>query len=632
MAAQQINVVLRLLNGRRFQSSMYASARSIRAAKMEMQDAALAGSGLGQAGRQGAAGLHMMSAAAQVAGYAVGAAAVSWVAAGVSFNTTMESNQLAFSQFVGEGQKAKFTMDLFRMAAETPFAFTDITTAARKLLAVGFSAQETTRWLEVMGDALAYIPGAGQDEIYRLTKALGDIRAKGRLMQQEMNQLTNLGLNTQAIRDELNLTEKQAKNLGRAGIDAETALQAIDRAFTNEYGGGAEKYMQTLAGQWQRLKDNLSMSAGQSTTGVFGWLKTGLTDVNDFLESGGGKTAKTIKTIIEGVAAAIGGAVLFIVDRGKELMAALEPAAPFLQNVLWPIVKGFAVGLITTLVAAWKIFIWALGIVARALGWVGDKLEFMKPVFFALGFILSFFVGWILKAVTWLSKFGGVFGWLGRTLTWLSTPLRILYDGVAKLFGWLGKGITAFKSLRAQGYSATEILKLGFMYVLEYVKSMPGKMMGMLGKLPGLFLGLGKKIGKALIAGIAALFGAAGGLAGDIGRKIGDWLNAETPFGDEVNVGPVHFRIPALASGGDILRGGYALVGEEGPEVVRLPTGASVAPNKAASVKRPGRTSAASRGVMFEPREGDQVIQLVLDGRVVTEVVGNHVGRKRARA
>jgi hypothetical protein len=84
----------------------------------------------------------------------------------------------------------------------------------------------------------------------------------------------------------------------------------------------------------------------------------------------------------------------------------------------------------------------------------------------------------------------------------------------------------------------------------------------------------GIKIGNWLFVGLKdtlmKLFVGAGAFAASIGRGIADWLNDETPFGDHVSLGPFGgFTIPKLAMGGTITAGGYALVGEQGPEVVR---------------------------------------------------------------
>lgn len=59
-----------------------------------------------------------------------------------------------------------------------------------------------------------------------------------------------------------------------------------------------------------------------------------------------------------------------------------------------------------------------------------------------------------------------------------------------------------------------------------------------------------------------------------------------------VNLGHIgllgEVSIPRLAKGGDIMRGGWAMVGEEGPEMLHLPQGASVRPLGAQEVKHSG--------------------------------------------
>jgi hypothetical protein len=84
---------------------------------------------------------------------------------------------------------------------------------------------------------------------------------------------------------------------------------------------------------------------------------------------------------------------------------------------------------------------------------------------------------------------------------------------------------------------------------------------------------------KSVWATLKSIF--SGGWAPAIGRGIADWLNAHTPFGDKIDLPkPLpDFTLPALAGGGIIRRGGTALVGEQGPELVALPTGAQVIPN-----------------------------------------------------
>ena len=100
-----------------------------------------------------------------------------------------------------------------------------------------------------------------------------------------------------------------------------------------------------------------------------------------------------------------------------------------------------------------------------------------------------------------------------------------------------------------------------------------GKAAGAIGhalaSLPGVALNIGKRMVGALGQGlsglghaIASAFGSGASFIGDIGRGIANWINAHTPFGDSIKVGPVHVKLPALR------RGGKAGPGQGGPAVV----------------------------------------------------------------
>jgi hypothetical protein len=121
---------------------------------------------------------------------------------------------------------------------------------------------------------------------------------------------------------------------------------------------------------------------------------------------------------------------------------------------------------------------------------------------------------------------------------------------------------------------------------------------------------------------ISGIFAGAGGFVSGIGRGIADWINAHTPFGDQVKVGPLKFRIPALAAGGVIRAGGAALVGEQGPEIVSLPRGATVWPTPA--VQAMGANAPGASGQTI-------VTKVYLDRRQIAEAVGTYASDRIAR-
>lgn len=84
--------------------------------------------------------------------------------------------------------------------------------------------------------------------------------------------------------------------------------------------------------------------------------------------------------------------------------------------------------------------------------------------------------------------------------------------------------------------------------------------------------------------------------------KIPDWVPGIGGAGIDIP------EIPMLAKGTDYFRGGMAIVGEQGPELVTMPRGASVTPNQETE------TLLNNGGATF-------VIQSVLDGKVISEVI-----------
>ena len=95
----------------------------------------------------------------------------------------------------------------------------------------------------------------------------------------------------------------------------------------------------------------------------------------------------------------------------------------------------------------------------------------------------------------------------------------------------------------------------------------------------------------------------------DVAKKGIDKVPGGNPFGDAMIAAASTLRAAKLAEGGDILRGGMSLVGERGPELLRLPTGASVTPTN--------QINSAMVGV-----PGPITVNLVIDGHILATVEG----------
>jgi hypothetical protein len=636
-----VNVYLRLLNARRFAAGMKSAGGSLAAFRTEVAAANTYGGKLAATGHLLEGSFMAASSAARYLASGIGLAAAATIGLGVQYNATIEANSLAFEHFAGSAKASKaMVQDLWTIASKTPFSFQDITTGARRLLAFGFNVQETTGLLKTMGDTLSYT-GGSTDEVLRLAKALGDIRAKGRLMQQEMNQLANIGIPIREVlaKGGLELTQKQLMNIGKAGIPAEDAINAIKAGLDNMFGGGAERYLETFNGQWQRLKDNISRAAGSATGGtsggIFQWLKDGMKFLNDsmpaidkFLGSSGFQGA------VKGTMQGIGGFFKFLVDRGKEFFNAIKPMEPFWKNVLWPMLQGLGGGIIGGVVVAWEMLIGVLTVTSKVLGWVGSKLGFLSGVFKLVGAVVGFvFGGEILRLLSWLPKLGWVFGLLAVPVKLMG----VIFEGIGKAMFWVGGRIGmlvglipriggAFRSVASTLGGWWQGFKLLFAQAVIFVSRLGPRF-------EKAALAIGDYIFHGIKTGVQKLFGfltGVGGFVSNLGGQLKDWINDHTLFGDNVKIGPLHTHIPALAMGGTFT--GMALVGEAGPELAHhTPQGTVITPLRA----RPGGQRGSTASNLPEGRFTSGSFRLVapinLGRRQVAEAVFEYKADRSSR-
>ncbi len=191
-------------------------------------------------------------------------------ALGFQFNLTMESNRVALNHFLGSASLTTKELNyLYQVAAKTPFEFADVTSAARKFLAFGYTLQQTNKYLNVIGDTVAGIGGSSAD-IEGLVTVFGQIQATGRVMGQDMLQLSQRGIPAlQILRRELGLTSQQMGNIGNLAIPASVAIPALMRGMDKIFHGAAREQSRTLRGQLSTLHDYAAQLMGTLTLPMF---------------------------------------------------------------------------------------------------------------------------------------------------------------------------------------------------------------------------------------------------------------------------------------------------------------------------------------------------------------------------
>jgi TP901 family phage tail tape measure protein len=279
---------------------------------------------------------------------------------------------------------------------------------------------------------------------------------------------------------------------------------------------------------------------------------------------------------------------------GTQLLDALKPAAPFLQNVLLPLLRGVGKGVLLSIVGAFKVAVPVIRVLATGLGWLGEKAKPVRGVIEGVGTVIGFVVsGPILKGIALVGKLGFVFKPLAIAARLAAVPIRLVgaaLGGALRIVGPLASRLAGpvaggFRILGSAAARIPGVIRgaagriggaiagisnaikrpLASVAVNIYSAFRGGlsKAADVVRGFGGTFLRLGKGLVSKLVEGVKGIggaivraFGSGLAFAGDIGRALADWLNRSTPLGDKVNLpSPLpDFTLPSLRRGGRVPR------------------------------------------------------------------------------
>ena len=171
----------------------------------------------------------------------------------------------AYTQLTGSKEQAN--LELYRAqsyAQKTDFTSEAIEKSQARLMAQGFRGQELYSTLFAASDLAAIMPGNKNETLERVTMAMSQIRAKGKLQGEELTgQLAEAGLNTTIVKEQirkamgLKSTGEVDKLMGKGQISADVALPAIQRAILQQLGTSrAGEFATSSAGSVTALESN----------------------------------------------------------------------------------------------------------------------------------------------------------------------------------------------------------------------------------------------------------------------------------------------------------------------------------------------------------------------------------------
>lgn len=171
------------------------------------------------------------------------------------------SAKIGFSTLLGDkgGQDMMDKLDDFAKA--TPFKTSGVISNAQKMLAMGWEAQDIIKDMGIIGDAAA-ATGKMDQGLESIVRALSQIKTKGKLSTEELNQLSEAGIAAKAmLAEQLGYgtgdkgIAKMTQDLEKGLIGSETAVQALLEGM-KQYQGTMEKTAnETVEGLKSQLED-----------------------------------------------------------------------------------------------------------------------------------------------------------------------------------------------------------------------------------------------------------------------------------------------------------------------------------------------------------------------------------------
>lgn len=206
-------------------------------------------------------GAAMFGAKVWAATYAVKAlagAATGMVQGMTAASASWQSMAATLGVLMGSAGKARAVMEeMERFSASTPMTTEQLVQGVQSLKSYGMSDRMSVELTKSMSNVAAARPSEMGLTMDRLSRALGQIHARGKLAGQEMLQLTEAGIAAgQAIADELGVSVPEALKLVEKGaVSAEVAIRAVKKQMDERYGGVALANATTFSGASSTLSD-----------------------------------------------------------------------------------------------------------------------------------------------------------------------------------------------------------------------------------------------------------------------------------------------------------------------------------------------------------------------------------------
>ena len=589
---------------------------------------------------------------------------------GMEYNALRETSQTTWTTLLGSQQEAIDQLDrIEKFAASTPFTQMGVDQMAKYLHNAGYEGEAVFDQLTKIGN-MGSAFGIQEDSLVEMTRQFSQVQQAGYAYTEDLNVLADRGIRIfEALAEQTGVSIGEVKKMASEGkITADMYNQAID-SIAATTGDAMALQSQTFSGMMSTLQDNLSKLAGLLTEQLFNAIK-GVLDVmlpliesfvSAYAESGSLSEAfasvvvpalekvgvnvellqKIWDTFTSFLSDVYNSMILPLFDGFREMvddtaqnfsensgsiMTIFQNVGDILSSVWETIIKPMWDAFMEVLFTLWNVFNDNIGNVLKLWETVSEALKkvwesIVKPVWDALMEAVEKVWGVFQEYMPEIQRIvDEVFGmiqslWesvlkpaLDAIGSFLQNVLLPIWDAVFT-YGILPAVETVFDTIISLWDNS---LKPIFQGIIDFLGGVfTGDWERIWNGLSGIFGGIWdgmKELAKAPLNFIINMLNKV--IDGLNQVQVPDWV--PLVGGKGINIP----RIPKLWKGSNFTIGGPTLVGEQGPELVNMPRGASVMPaHKTRSVlEGVGRTEVVGRQTAN--------IYVELDGRTLTKVVG----------
>ncbi|WP_103353604.1 tape measure protein [Amycolatopsis sp. CA-128772] len=430
------------------------------------------------------------------AGSAFTVAGVAAVTMGIKFNASQESATMAFTTMLHSATQARdFMAQLTQFAAQTPFDLPGVTSAAQKLMAFGFQARDVLPTLTAIGDAVSGL-GGSTEAIERVTTAIGQMSAKGKVQSDEILQLTEAGIPAlRILANQYGVTTGAMQDMVTKGLVPSSEavpklLQGIERGTsgaageTTAFAGMMSQQATTITGVWSNFVDNFNRAMGNLMAPAMPGIKSALTWLTTQLGTLPGWFER-----VRAVAAPVFAQLVPVFQAvGSFVMTSVVPALRNLWTAVQPVVVIVGGALLAALRLAGSILSTVVGPALVAVsGWVRPLMPIVVGIAaaFAGWFAIGLAVTSVVRAVALLRTVivGVTVAWRILSLAFSISPIGAIITLVAALVagviyawthfeGFRNVVLTAWSAIQtAASFTWNSILKPAFDGIVTAVKA-----------------------------------------------------------------------------------------------------------------------------------------------------------------